>query len=289
MPAYYLPFSKNRRFIGRQDELQELRQRLLVDKECQKMAVIGLGGVGKTQVALEFAQSIKSERLDYSIFWLTSDMHRLVHLATRIWLNREQRGVESKKVALEHVAATFPFGGHENVRLRREYMPHALRLMGSEEGNGIAARAELALQLGVCLNDDGRTSEAVVWLKQSCVWNERELVEDDADRLLSQYQLAVAYRANGEIGEAIKLLKHVVEVQEKLAEDHPSRLASQHVLAMAYQANGQIGEAIKLLKHVVEVQEKLAEDHPSRLASQHELAIAYRANGEIGSLSVSSH
>ena len=46
-------------------------------------------------------------------------------------------------------------------------------------------------------------------------------------------QLAIAYQANGEIDEAIKLLKHVVDVQEKLAEDHPSRLASQHNLAVA--------------------------------------------------------
>lgn len=44
----------------------------------------------------------------------------------------------------------------------------------------------IALKLGVCLNDDGRISEAVVWLKQSCAWRERNLAEDNADRLLSQ-------------------------------------------------------------------------------------------------------
>ncbi|KAK2666255.1 Tetratricopeptide repeat [Fusarium oxysporum f. sp. vasinfectum] len=88
---------------------------------------------------------------------------------------------------------------------------------------------------------------------------------------------------DGRVTEAVKLLEHVVAVQETtLAESHPDRLASQHALARAYRANGQIKEAVKLLEHVVAVKETtLAESHPSRLSSQHELAMAYRANGQI--------
>jgi hypothetical protein len=209
------------------------------------------------------------------------DMHRLVHLAIRIWLDQEQRGVEVKKAALEHVADVFPFGGYENLTLWREYMAHALRLMGLDDYGNTAAKAELALKLGTCLNEDGRNSEAVVWLKRSSGWRERDLVEDDLDRLLSQHQLAVAYEANGQVKEAVALLEHVVKVREKLAEDHPGRLASQHALASAYEANGQVEEAVALLEHVVKVKEKLAEDQPDRLASQHALASAYRANGQV--------
>jgi signal recognition particle GTPase len=70
MPAYYIPFAQNRRFVGREHELQELRQKLLIDKECQKIAVVGLDCVGKTQIALKFAQSVKNQKLEYSIFWV---------------------------------------------------------------------------------------------------------------------------------------------------------------------------------------------------------------------------
>jgi lipopolysaccharide biosynthesis regulator YciM len=68
-------------------------------------------------------------------------------------------------------------------------------------------------------------------------------------QLLAQHQLAIAYEANGQIDEAVKLLKHVVTVEEK-------KLASQHALARAYQANGQLYAAVELLKHVVTVKRR---------------------------------
>src|SRR6266480_3266558 len=100
-------------------------------------------------------------------------------------------------------------------------------------------------------------------------------------RLASQHALAGAYRANGQVKEAVSLLEQVVKIREQtLAEDHPDRLASQHALAIAYGANGQVKEAVSLLEQVVKIREQtLAEDHPDRLASQHALAIAYGANG----------
>jgi Tfp pilus assembly protein PilF len=78
-------------------------------------------------------------------------------------------------------------------------------------------------------------------------------------QLLAQHQLAIAYEANGQIDEAVKLLKHVVTVEEK-------KLASQHALARAYQANGQLYAAVELLKHVVTVKRRrYAKTHPSRI------------------------
>jgi hypothetical protein len=71
--------------------------------------------------------------------------------------------------------------------------------------------------------------EAVLWLRESCEWRDRNLAQDDANRLFSQHELAGAYQANGQVKEAVKLLERVVAIRtEVLAEDHPSRLASQH-------------------------------------------------------------
>ncbi len=61
-PGSYLPLLPNPHFTARQDELQALRQALLPDSDAAprravltQSALIGLGGVGKTQLAIEFA------------------------------------------------------------------------------------------------------------------------------------------------------------------------------------------------------------------------------------------
>jgi tetratricopeptide (TPR) repeat protein len=129
----------------------------------------------------------------------------------------------------------------------------------------------------------GDARRAASLLEHVVKMREATLAETDLDLLISQHQLASAYRANGQIKDAVALLKHVVEVKETtLAETHSERLASQHALASAYYANGQIKDAVALLEHVVKVKDNmLAETHPDRLVSQHALAVAYQATGQI--------
>ncbi|KAF2008261.1 hypothetical protein BU24DRAFT_382136, partial [Aaosphaeria arxii CBS 175.79] len=149
------------------------------------------------------------------------DMHRLVHLATRIWLRQHGDAAAEGAIAMRHLARIFPSDNHANQAVWRAYFPHALRLLRARHGWGLDESARLSLRVGRCLVKEGRIAEAVGWLEESCSQRAR-LDEDHPSRLASQRALAAAYEANGQVKEAVKLLESVVAIEaEVLAEDHP--------------------------------------------------------------------
>ncbi|RQM05141.1 hypothetical protein DH86_00003147 [Scytalidium sp. 3C] len=68
--CHHIPFVRNKRFVGRKEILDELERKFFIEKNCQQAAIVGLGGIGKTQVALQFAYWVKENRPEYSIFWI---------------------------------------------------------------------------------------------------------------------------------------------------------------------------------------------------------------------------
>ncbi|KAL6408358.1 hypothetical protein AUP68_08215 [Ilyonectria robusta] len=210
------------------------------------------------------------------------DMHSLVHLMTRRWVETHRVGASLHK-AVVHLSKIFPTDDWENRRLWQQYLPHALRVLQDNEGSeGYTYEYyRLCVMVGNCLLVDGSSREAVELLQR--IGERQTLPDDSPHHLTHQHGLAAAYLQNGQIEEAAKLLQTVVAVRDRtLAEDHSERLASQHLLATAYLRNGQTEEAVKLLQTIVAIQSRiLAEDHPNQLRSQDLLATAYFQNGQI--------
>ena len=68
-----VPFERKQDFVGRESILQQLMDRVppYVDKDnCQRTAIVGLGGVGKTRIALEVAHCVHETDLESSVFWV---------------------------------------------------------------------------------------------------------------------------------------------------------------------------------------------------------------------------
>ncbi|KAF2647031.1 purine and uridine phosphorylase, partial [Lophiostoma macrostomum CBS 122681] len=143
------------------------------------------------------------------------DMHRLVHLATRIWTRKHGDAGAAIEKAVRHVASVFPSDDYANRAVWRAYLPHSLRLLESWQNRRIEGKAELCLLVGRCLRVDGRIREAVKWLEECCRWREG-LEERDSNRLFSQHELARAYEADGQVKKAVELLEHVVAVREQV-------------------------------------------------------------------------
>jgi hypothetical protein len=68
-PCFFVPFPENKRFVGREDVLASLRGAVFDDGSPQTVAVVGLGGIGKTQVVLQMAYYAKTKP-NWSVFWL---------------------------------------------------------------------------------------------------------------------------------------------------------------------------------------------------------------------------
>ncbi|KAL8325294.1 hypothetical protein RB597_008519 [Gaeumannomyces tritici] len=67
-PFASIPFSRDADFVDRGDILAQLRQRC--SEPASRMALIGLGGIGKSQLAIEFAHRKAAESAENWIFWI---------------------------------------------------------------------------------------------------------------------------------------------------------------------------------------------------------------------------
>jgi MinD-like ATPase involved in chromosome partitioning or flagellar assembly/tetratricopeptide (TPR) repeat protein len=108
-PAIWNVGTRNARFTGRSSVLEELRTQLLGGSQAIVLpqALHGLGGVGKTQVALEYAHRFKA---DYDLVW---------------WISAEQPDLI--RTALAELAGRLGFQVRESVADAAESARDALR------------------------------------------------------------------------------------------------------------------------------------------------------------------
>lgn len=209
------------------------------------------------------------------------DMHSLVHLATRIWVEREDLAVKTAEQAMRHLNVVFPTSDYKNRDLWREYLPHALRMIRGQ-GPNIKEKYNLYSRVGKCLLADGRTREAIICHEESFRWRKAHFTHGHPSQLASQSALADSYLADGQVKKAVTLLEEtVVGMESLLAEGSPNLLESQYALARAYETDGHIEEAVKLLELILAAGEEVSiQQHPSWLVSQHALAGAYLLDGQ---------
>jgi tetratricopeptide (TPR) repeat protein len=66
-----IPFSQNESFVGREPQLAELEAKLFSNGQTiTTLAIVGPGGTGKSQLALEVAHRIRQNDKNCSVFWI---------------------------------------------------------------------------------------------------------------------------------------------------------------------------------------------------------------------------
>ncbi|KAI0901540.1 acyl transferase/acyl hydrolase/lysophospholipase [Annulohypoxylon nitens] len=199
-----------------------------------------------------------TRREDRNIF----DMHRLVHLGARIWIQTHELTEQTMHEAICHLDEIFPSDDYENRELWRSYMPHALRVCNDSRGYDLIERYQLMCCIGSCLLEDGRLKEYLPICQENCRWAREHLPKHDKFRLRLEHNLGHAYYMNYQYEEAIEILEPVVEIRkELLPEDDRNRLITERVLAAIYIECGRVKEATQILERIIPISRKIFNEH----------------------------
>jgi tetratricopeptide (TPR) repeat protein len=207
------------------------------------------------------------------------DLHRLVHLAIRNWLRKEDLLVSSTQRAVRRLEEVFPDHDHRNRTVWRKYLAHASHILeGNFDGTNTEARSSLLWKLGMCLYQEGRWSETERAFIQVMETLKRVLGPEHPSTLTSMNNLASTYWNIGRWDKAEELEVQVIEIRKRvLGPEHPDILATMNNLVSTYWHKGRWDEAEELGVQVMESQKRvLGPEHPDTLNSMSNLATTYR-------------
>ncbi len=210
------------------------------------------------------------------------DIHRLVHLATRNWLQKEKLLAQSTEKAIVRLEEVFPHADHKYRSVWRMYFPHVrLALESNSVDKDWKIRMGLLWRYGKCLFLDGRWNDAESATMQVVEIRRRMLGEEHRSTLSSMSRLATIYRYQGRWKDAEELQLKDLEICKRMfGDDDAHTLASMESLASTYRKRGRWNEAETLLLQVLEDRRKRkGPDHLSTLTTMAKLASTYMNKG----------
>ncbi|MCJ1387011.1 hypothetical protein MMC17_010140 [Xylographa soralifera] len=108
----HFPYSRNSDFVGCEDILRTIEARLPNET---RLALNGIGGVGKTEIAAEFCYRYYKEHSDVSIFWIPCDNDINIDLAFREVARRlKLPGYDDPKTDQSDLVVRYMSGGEAN-------------------------------------------------------------------------------------------------------------------------------------------------------------------------------
>jgi tetratricopeptide (TPR) repeat protein len=211
------------------------------------------------------------------------EMHALVQLATRVWLQTNSKLEQWKQQFVSNVYAAFPTGDYENWAECRALFAHARSAVEQppEDELSLAEWATLLYRAAWYAERMGNITDVVTMATKSMKARKKVLGQEHEDTLSSIAMMGSAYRLGGRWEDAKKLEVQVMETsKKKLGADHPDTLTSMANLASTYRNQGLSDAAEELEVQVMETRKKkLGADHPDTLTSMNNLAHTYMDQG----------
>ncbi|KAF1834779.1 hypothetical protein BDW02DRAFT_568747, partial [Decorospora gaudefroyi] len=210
------------------------------------------------------------------------EMHALVQLATRKWLENNSKLERWKQQFVSNLCVAFPIGEYENWAVCQALYAHAKAALGQEpkDKSSIAEWATVLYRAAWFAERTGNIADAEMLATKAMKARKKVLGQEHEDTMWSVAMVGLAYKLGGRWGEAEKLEvqgrwdeseKLFVQVMEtrktKLGADHPDTLASMNNLAYTQKSLGREVEAIELMRECVQLcQQRFRPNHPNLLS-----------------------
>jgi tetratricopeptide (TPR) repeat protein len=237
----------------------------------------------------EFEDDILMLR-DYSLVIVAADertfeMHSLVQLATREWLQHNDQASVWLEVALEILATAFPNGQPETWATCQVLLPHTTKVLGYAINTGNEARldrATIATNAAWYLMLVGEYANAEHNGKIAVAMREEVLGREHRDTLVSVSQLGSVLERQGKYDEAEAMHRQALQGHEMvLGREHHNTLVSVDNLGSVLWSQGKYKDAEAMHRRALQGLEKvLGREHPHTLVSISQLGSVLERQGK---------
>ncbi|KAJ5966691.1 hypothetical protein N7501_002939 [Penicillium viridicatum] len=182
------------------------------------------------------------------------DMHRLVHLATRNWLQSINSLQKWQLDVLCALDVRFPIIDVVNRTLWRAAVPHALQVLALTAGeNPVPNRIGVLLKVATCQLHDGRRKQGEELFAEMVKVSETLFGPEDQWAIVGLSGLANSYSSQGKSEKAIDLCKRILEMQERLRGSESIEVTrGMFQLTSAYREARQFEKAAELCREVIQ-------------------------------------
>ncbi|MCJ1273889.1 hypothetical protein MMC21_001682 [Puttea exsequens] len=213
----------------------------------------------------------------------TFEMHRMVQLATRKWLEANCQLEKWKQQYIKNLCAAFPTGNFENWAECQTLFPHAKSAVSQrpEDRDSLIDWASILYRAAWYALGKGNSADAEKMSGKAMNMRKKLFGQEHKETLSSMAMVGLVHKFEGRWKEAEQLQVQVMEISSRvLGEEHPHTLTSIGNLASTYRNQGRWKEAEQLQVQVMEIMKRmLGEEHPHTLTSIANLASTYRNQG----------
>ncbi|KAM0521217.1 hypothetical protein ACHAPE_002692 [Trichoderma viride] len=204
------------------------------------------------------------------------DMHRLVRLTMRNWLEKKGELKESVASAIQRLNEVMSFPKHDNRQIWMRCLPHAQAILELPEHlTGTQAEATLLFNVAEGNSYLKLYQTAASMYQQALRLDEKLLGKDHSETLTSKEMLGATLSYLGSFKESEKLLRQLLNTKEEiLGKDGIETLDTMSRLAYTLTQLGNFTEAERVYRHMLHIQQKsLGMDHLDTLLSISNIAV----------------